>query len=139
MEYTYVMHVPTPQFVHVPLRTVSVNPELHDRVDTILKSRGSSAEAYLNAQLKSFLNRKAVLGLKDTMNFGQYEGLNVDHVCRTDLAYMNWLINEQKTKRFADEVRDLVGELLEKDEKNVYSVDLNVNLRLRPSSFDRHF
>lgn len=84
--------------------TVELDRTLVEGIDEILQERGGSIEAFLELQMVGFVRSKAVLGLDDVMNFGKYTSVPVKHVIANDLAYMFWLVVEQKSKKFKEEV-----------------------------------
>lgn len=97
---------------------VSLDANLLRAVDSVLQSTGSSAADYLELQLIKFTRTKAIHGLDDKLTFGQYEGLEVMHVCQTDLSYMYWLVVEQKSNKFKPEVKAYVEELAASEDRS---------------------
>lgn len=97
---------------------VALDRNLLEAVNRVLESTGSSVADYLELQLIKFTRNKAIHGLNDKLTFGQYEGLEVAHVCQTDLSYMHWLVVEQKSNKFKPEVRTYVESLAEREDRS---------------------
>jgi len=101
---------------HSEKTTVKLDRKLVEGIDDILQQRGGNIEAFLELQMVGFVRSKSILGLGDTFNFGKYNSVPVEHVIKNDLAYMYWLVVEQKSKKFKQEVYDRVVSLADEED-----------------------
>src|SRR5215475_10076566 len=70
--------------------SVTLDKKLVAAVMEKLGNRGTDIATYIQLHLRSFARAKAVLHLKDTMNFGKYFGESVENVVRTDPGYITY-------------------------------------------------
>src|SRR5215475_997612 len=70
--------------------SIVLDKKLVQSVMDKLGNRGTDISTYLQLHLRSFARAKAVLHLKDTMNFGKYFGESVENVVRTDPGYITY-------------------------------------------------
>ena len=95
--------------------TILLEKKLVEAVTEKLGVRGTDIATYLQLHLRSFARAKAVLHLKDSMNFGKYFGEKVENVVRTDPSYIAYCLKTDGGTKFASDVLLLLEELSEKE------------------------
>lgn len=94
---------------------IKIDREIAEDFEALCEDRGLTSEQMFRVMLRSFTRRKVFFTLQDELNFGKYNGLNVEEVIRADPRYVNWLLRESNWFRLAPGAQGLLEELGEED------------------------
>ena len=93
---------------------VKVDALLYKEATTVLKSRGTDIETWVTLQLRAFAKSgKSMLGLRDKISFGKYQGALVEDIIRGDLKYAIWLLGQNGSIKWESAVLELAHQLSE--------------------------
>lgn len=93
---------------------VQLDSEVAEKLHAIAEERGTDVSRMVNSRMVALINaheRGRMLGLGDTMQYGQYKGLNVEDMIRTDPRYTCWLASVSEIFVLDPEATELLGSL----------------------------
>ena len=97
---------------------VKIRPELCDDLQKACTKRSVNIETITNALLRQWVNQiKAykTYELYDVMNFGKYNGLEIQEVIQTDPRYVMWLHDVSERFTLSQKALDYVSEYMNID------------------------
>lgn len=93
---------------------VVIDPAIVPSLERMAVERGISTTQLINVRLTAIVNaynNHRTLNLQDPMPFGQYRGISVENMIRSDVRYVRWLFSESDIFDLDQEALDLIEEL----------------------------
>lgn len=93
---------------------VELEREIAEKLHTIANERGIDVKRLVNTRMATLVNafeRERILRLTDSMPYGQYKGINIEDMIRSDPRYVNYLVSVSDIFVLDVEATELLGSL----------------------------